>query len=842
MADRRKEDVRDESWTEMGSVPPDVLEILPIRRGMVLAGRYAIEKIIGRGGTGVVVRAHDRVLRAAVAIKIVRAELADQRVWTDRLAREVRLARQINHPNVCRVFDFEQADGRAFLVMELADGGTLRDEIRSGSQAARPIAERIGDARTVTWALGAIHRAGIVHRDLSPQNLLRMGDGRLVLSDFGLAVDVSDNTSSVHGGTVAYMAPEVMRGGKATFASDIWGLGVVIHELVFGVKPLWSDGASGQMLAPELGRRLTDEERAVFDTCRACTVRDPARRIARPEEVGVMLAARRRSRRFHLRRQWLAARPPVVVASALTLVAALAVGLSRGRHPAGEVAVSPTPRGPAAPQSPLIVPTGEPTDWTAASTVLAEVPERITCTRLLPDQRTIRFLWGSPPRAEDIDLVTRKRVPSPLVPAAYAEGCPDLSADGQHLVFQGHTPDGRAFAFLSDHPDGRDAVPVVPAAEPSVLSEPTWLADGETFSYELDTTHVGVFSTATRRTNVLTETDIHPFVNMFRFAVGDQVLVERLSNEGEAELVGTTIPDLKESVRFRLPVAGLDFRWFHSKYYYSGRWTHVGNAIVVVDPATLEAHPIGHLPDQSIRHLIFGRKGAVFVSIATGSDLFTEASDGTRARVTVGQHLVAANHCGRNLIVGADEGGRTVTKLIDPQGHTLKTIAPGPLDGPGACSPDGRVAYYSHLGTPATLRRCDELGCRDLVQGPLAGPAVSPDGTKVAFIELDKRGPVVKWIADTGGEVHEVADSETGCAPGWSSNRTLWVSRRRGGVVVWVELDTETGHETGWRRPGGRACPDGRADPDSPVNPDLQIVYDQTSQLRLLDAKFLGPN
>src|SRR4029079_13809809 len=126
------------------------------RRGVVLAGRYAIEKIIGRGGSGVVVRAHDRDLRQVVAIKIVRAELVGQRVWATRLAREVKLARQIHHPHVCRVFDFEQAEGRAFLVMELAENGSLRDELRSGALAARPLTERIADARAVASALAAI--------------------------------------------------------------------------------------------------------------------------------------------------------------------------------------------------------------------------------------------------------------------------------------------------------------------------------------------------------------------------------------------------------------------------------------------------------------------------------------------------------------------------------------------------------------------------------------------------------------------------------------------------------------------------------------------------------------
>jgi serine/threonine protein kinase len=110
----------DDSWTDMEEVRPDLVEAIPIRHGMVLGGRYTIERVLGRGGSGVVVRAHDRDLKEAVAIKIVRAELASERVWAGRLAREVKLARQIQHPHVCRVFDFQQADGRVFLVMELA--------------------------------------------------------------------------------------------------------------------------------------------------------------------------------------------------------------------------------------------------------------------------------------------------------------------------------------------------------------------------------------------------------------------------------------------------------------------------------------------------------------------------------------------------------------------------------------------------------------------------------------------------------------------------------------------------------------------------------------------------
>ena len=226
----------------------------------------------------------------------MRAELAGQRVWATRLAREVRLARQIHHPHVCRVFDFEQADGRAFLVMELAREGTLRDEIRSGAVAARPLAERIADARAVASALAAIHAAGIVHRDLTPQNLLRMGDGRLVLSDFGLATDASESTQRprrhgrVHGAR-----------GDARRTADrrVRHLGAGRRDARDRLRreaALVGGGRRRQMLPPELGRKLTEEERAVLETCRACTAKDPAQRIASAGAAGRMLTERRRWR------------------------------------------------------------------------------------------------------------------------------------------------------------------------------------------------------------------------------------------------------------------------------------------------------------------------------------------------------------------------------------------------------------------------------------------------------------------------------------------------------------------------------------------------------------------
>jgi hypothetical protein len=839
VADQQLDD-EDESWTDLEDFRPDLLEAHPIRHGMVLGGRYTIEKVLGRGGCGVVVRAHDRDLKEAVAIKIVRAELASETVWAERLAREVKLARQIQHPHVCRVFDFQQADGRVFLVMELARG-TLREEIRTGALKARPLAERIADARAVASALAAIHRAGIVHRDLTPQNLLRMSDGRVVLTDFGLATDAREG-SSVHGGTISYMAPELLRGGRSSFVSDVWALGVVMHEIVFGDKPRWREGALvPEMLPPDLGRKLTDEEETAFEACRACTDPDPARRLASPVEAARRLTERAGKKR---RPQFAISRRAAIVAGVcLGVVAAtttLNVTMLRASHRRMQGAQVVQPPQPAK-ASPMIVPTGAPADWTQIGEVLAEVPERIHCARLLPDGHTVRFVWGTPTQAVDVDTVTRARRPSPLVPASYAEGCPDLSSDGLRLVYQGHVPDGRAFAFVSQRPDGRDGVPVVQTAEPSMASEPTWLADGQTFSYDIDVKHMGVFSTAAGRMNVLPDVTTRSFITMFRHVLGNHVYISTVLDKYETEIVGISVPLLNEVERFRVPRVALDLRQGGRQIYLSYRSNGRDADIVALDPVALTARGLGHIPDQMLRYPMMTANGLAFVSVRLSSDLWVKKSDGTFANLTRNGHVLDANRCGRDLIVSREvEPERTVIQRIDASGKLIEQLSTGPADWSPACSPDGRTWYYRpHLPQMST-KRCDRTACREIAQGFGFGLSPSPDGRRLAYVAMDKRGTIVQWIGADGGEPHDVVETETGCPVGWASDDTIWVSRRRGRKIVWTEVDADSGRETGKTAPGSHDCYDARPDPASPVNPDLRIVYDQTSQVRIVGRNMLA--
>ncbi len=694
--------------------------------GTVLAGRYEVRAVIGRGGMGLVVEAFDRTLGVTVAIKIVRAELAGEREWSERLAREVKLARQIQHPNVCRVFDFAHADGRAFLIMELATGGTLRDETSAATARARPLSDRILDARALAAGLAAIHAAGIVHRDISPQNALRMGDGRLVLSDFGLATDSFDGSTSIHGGTVAYMAPEVLRGGRANVAADLWALGAVIHEVVFGERLQWN-AQTAEMRSSVGGRRLSPLERSVFEICRACLAGDPAQRprgaaeiAARLSDVGLARSAGRRARR----------RAGVVIAAAGAAVLAV-VGARRLEASHRRAMLSAA----AAPADPLmLIPTGEPDDWTDKSKVLAEIPDRVRCMARLPDRHTVRLVWGYPARAEDIDTRTGKRSPSPLVPDAYAEGCPDVSADGKRLVYTGHTADDRAFAFVSTHPDGSAAVPVVPIAEPSMSSDPTWLPDGTRFLYEVDVRHLALFSTVTNRSLILPSAE-RSVVSSFHAVVGEHVYAASDFSDLSADIAGFTAA-IEEVVHYRLPnmVIGVEGNDDQQVFAWSSN-TRIGTPLIDVDPKGGRAWWSGFVRGQYSRYPRLVKDGLTFMSVRMASEIVRQTQDGQILRTPIEPQIVSAARCGSDVVATLVAEGKPAIVRLDSQGRLTGATGERIEGYAPACSPDGKVLYYFSFAPMIGLVRCEGGSCREILDAVAGCLSLSPNGDRIAFYE-----------------------------------------------------------------------------------------------------------
>ncbi|GAA5212733.1 serine/threonine-protein kinase [Streptomyces thinghirensis] len=211
-------------------------------QGRLVAGRYRLGDAIGSGGMGRVWRAHDEVLHRTVAIKELTAALyvseSDQAILLARTRGEARAAARINHSAVVTVHDVLEHDGRPWIVMELVEGRSLADAVKDEERVEPREAARVG--LWVLRALRAAHTAGVLHRDVKPGNVLLGDDGRVLLTDFGIAQIEGDSTITRTGevvGSVDYLAPERVRGHDPGPASDLWALGATLYTAVEGRSP-----------------------------------------------------------------------------------------------------------------------------------------------------------------------------------------------------------------------------------------------------------------------------------------------------------------------------------------------------------------------------------------------------------------------------------------------------------------------------------------------------------------------------------------------------------------------------------------------------------------------------
>jgi eukaryotic-like serine/threonine-protein kinase len=210
--------------------------------GLVLAGRYRLGEVLGRGGMGKVWRAHDELLHRTVAVKELTAGLyvaeADRVVLHARTQKEARAAARITHPGVVTVHDVIEYDNRPWIVMQYVDGPSLADAAKETGEVSPREAARIG--LHVLSALRAAHSAGVLHRDVKPGNVLLARDGQVLLTDFGIAAIEGDSTITRTGelvGSIDYLAPERVRGADPGPASDLWSLGATLYTAVEGRSP-----------------------------------------------------------------------------------------------------------------------------------------------------------------------------------------------------------------------------------------------------------------------------------------------------------------------------------------------------------------------------------------------------------------------------------------------------------------------------------------------------------------------------------------------------------------------------------------------------------------------------
>src|SRR5215467_212855 len=203
--------------------------------GQIVAERYRIVALAGRGGMGEVYRAEDLKLSQIVAIKFLPESLSKDAAALARFHSEVRIARQISHSNVCRIFDIGDAQGITFFTMEYVDGEDLASLVRRIGRLSPDKATEI--ARQICAGLAAAHERGVIHRDLKPANVMLDGAGKIRITDFGLAgLAASMQGEDARAGTPAYMAPEQLAGKEVTTKSDIYSLGLILYEILTGKR------------------------------------------------------------------------------------------------------------------------------------------------------------------------------------------------------------------------------------------------------------------------------------------------------------------------------------------------------------------------------------------------------------------------------------------------------------------------------------------------------------------------------------------------------------------------------------------------------------------------------
>jgi serine/threonine protein kinase len=675
--------------------------------------------------------------------------------------------------------------------MEFAGAGSLRQ--RLADVPNRTWDERIADARAVIEGLVAIHAANIVHRDVKPENVLVMDDGRLVVSDFGVAVSAGQTTyfSSKVAGTPSYMAPEVIMGDKATPRADVFSLGIVLHEILFGRRPDWQMTPKGRVIKPVVTRKSTAREKAFARVCGECLIEFAPDRLADAASVKKRfeqaVAGRLRPIRG-LRQRW-----PLVVAG-VAVAASIGVFTRPRRHDGPTVQERTTP-----------VLSGTAVDLRPVSRSVLASKKFLRCFDLLPDRKSARIVWNRPPEVIDVDLATGTQTTPRLLPQAFQTGCPQLSRDGRRLLYTKDDERNRTQIMLSEHPDGQEAVAVTEG------STPIWLPSGEEFAFSFDNRRAAAFSLPKSR---LLFPDSPPFEKLLQqIAVnesGDQIALLFIDSRRKVWVEVYNYPAMTLAQRSQLDqtVGGVQFDSVRKTLQLS--LPDPGNMSLAEFKGPGELLRVGSM---SGANLLGGFRTELGMALVTWSFSYSIGLLGPDGH----ERLFAPSVSGRAGISAERDvvfdkrldDGRFVIALQRWTDHQPRAITSGPTDLYPSFGAQGRNVVFVRVGEQSIvscdLGAGDVSSCKTIFTDAL-GPrftAVSPDGQTVAYQTTHGSASRLRIVTLATGSMRDLGVYRSSCPPTWSSATGMWIHDRSRGE--WREID-------GQARPTGRNA---TADPDA---------------------------
>jgi hypothetical protein len=794
--------------------------VIEIEEGTVLAGRYQIRRMVGKGATGVVVEADDRVSRSLVAIKIFKPDIATDDRWQEIVGSELRHARKLQHPNVCRVFDAGEADGYRFLTMEFAGGGSLRQRLKA-APADRPIEERIADARAVVDGLAAIHEAGIIHRDVKPDNVLRMEDGRLVVTDFGLAVAPGQTTfySGYSGavGTPHYMAPEVAMGQDVTPASDVYSLGVILHEIFFGRRPELETTKRGRFFKSPITRKSTRIERSMAHLCGECLEELPPRRIKNAIEVKERFAKAVLGRYGRMVGKLRAGKWGIAAGAVLAVGAAV---VSWAELRPRDMTIKAKVEGTAE-------------DWRRTAKQLATKQGPFNCLMQLPQGRGVRVIWGQPLEAVDIDL-NGKIVPSDLLPETYQPGsCPQLSPDGKSLLFVARKK--YATVMVSSRPDGSNGQPVAPG------SYAIWLSNGKEFAFAADGQRLAL-GTLAGTVDLFKEVQGAPGAlrGIATSPEGNSVAALYYGAGPESLVATYDAPTLSltRKVLIPAPVRTIVYNPKNALGLLIADGVTWTSAELADDGRVIRK---GMFPGDMIPYQVQVASETVFGGFRRTAFLFSVDSTGAQHQVATGPNFrdLEVSREGQILVAETLPDGRDVISFHDHgERSALRPLTKGPADRFPVFHPDGRrfayldtVKHSFFMCSLTESHKCDEVG---LENGAAVGAAFSPSGDLLAYKVGVGEMMRLRIMSVRDGRTRDLGPALFQCKMFWPSDDKI-LSSAPGAKDQWEETDLRTGRSKPYLTPAGtaddRGCP---RPPGQPATPQARLGSTPTSTVWLL--------